>query len=95
MRQVIQVWLEDKPGALMRVAGILTAKGINIESVIMTPDPFETVASRMIIVADVEPRLRKRVIQEMNRLVNVFLAVDATEQQRGSQSAIREAEVPC
>lgn len=38
MRQVIEVRLEDKPGALMCVVGILTAMGSNIESLVLTSD---------------------------------------------------------
>jgi acetolactate synthase-1/3 small subunit len=78
MRQVIEVRLEDKPGALMRVVGILTAKGSNIESLVLTPDRLYEGTSKMTIAADVEPRLCRRVVQEMNRLVNVFVAHDVT-----------------
>lgn len=42
MQQIIRVWLENKPGALMRVAGILTAKGSNIESLTVMPDDRRT-----------------------------------------------------
>jgi acetolactate synthase-1/3 small subunit len=78
MRQVIEVRVEDKPGALMRVVGILTAKGSNIESLVLTPDRLCEGTSKMTIAADVEPRLCRRVVQEMNRLVNVFVAHDIT-----------------
>ena len=78
MDQVIQVRLENKPGALMRVAGILTATGSNIQSLILKPDALEEGISNMTIVADIEPRLRERVVQQMNRLVNVFSASDVT-----------------
>ena len=78
MDQVIHVRLENKPGALMRVAGILTATGTNIESLVLSPDAYEPGVSNMTIVADVEPRLRERVVQQINRLVNVFAASDIT-----------------
>jgi acetolactate synthase I/III small subunit len=78
MRQTIQVELEDKPGALMRVAGILTATGSNIESLLVAPVPFAAGTSCMIIVVEIEPRLRVRVVQQMNRLVNVLAARDIT-----------------
>lgn len=81
MEQVIQVWLENKPGALMRVTGILTAKGLNIESLVVGPDGEDRNVSKMTIVADIEARFRVRVIQEMNRLVNVILAQDTTANQ--------------
>jgi acetolactate synthase I/III small subunit len=78
MLQVISVLLENKPGALMRVTGLLSARGYNIESltVARTIDPD---LSRMSIVVDVDDRLRAQVIKQMNKLVNVLQASDLTE----------------
>ena len=81
MRQVIEIVLEDKPGALMRVAGILSATGTNIERLSVEPEPLRRGLSRMTIVAEVEERLRVRVIRQMSRLVNVLAAADVTEEQ--------------
>jgi acetolactate synthase I/III small subunit len=79
MRQVIQIELEDKPGALIRVAGVLTATGSNIDSLIVSPAPVKQGISSMMIVVEIEPRLRRRVIQLINRLVNVLDAQDITD----------------
>jgi len=78
MLQVISLLLENKPGALMRVTGLLSARGYNIESltVARTTDPT---LSRMTIVVDVEVHLRKQVIKQMNKLINVLQANDLTE----------------
>jgi acetolactate synthase-1/3 small subunit len=78
MLQVISLLLENKPGALMRVTGLLSARGYNIESltVARTTDPT---LSRMTIAVDVEPHLRKQVIKQMNKLINVLQATDLTE----------------
>ncbi|MBK7931351.1 MAG: acetolactate synthase small subunit [Bryobacterales bacterium] len=78
MLQVISLLLENKPGALMRVTGLLSARGYNIESltVARTTDPT---LSRMTIVVDVDAVLRKQVIKQMNRLINVLQAADLTE----------------
>lgn len=78
MLQIISLLLENKPGALMRVTGVLTARGFNIESltVARTIDPT---LSRMSIVVDVEPHLRGQVIKQMNKLVNVLQATDMTD----------------
>ena len=78
MLQIISLLLENKPGALMRVTGLLTARGYNIESltVARTLDPE---LSRMSIVVDVEPHLRTQVIKQMNKLVNVLQATDLTD----------------
>ena len=78
MLQLISLLMENKPGALMRVTGLLSSRGYNIESltVARTLDPE---LSRMSIVVDVEPNQRTQVIKQMNKLINVLQAVDLTE----------------
>src|SRR5215813_6710658 len=78
MLQIISLLLENKPGALMRVTGLLSQRGYNIESltVARTLDPE---LSRMTIVVDVEPALRQQVIKQMNKLINVLQANDMSE----------------
>lgn len=78
MLQIISVLLENKPGALLRVTGLLSARGYNIESltVARTMDPA---LSRMTIVVDVEERLRSQVVKQMNKLINVLQATDLTD----------------
>ena len=78
MLQVISLLLENKPGALMRVTGLLSQRGYNIESltVARTLDPE---ISRMTIVVEVEDPQRSQVIKQMNRLINVLQAVDLTD----------------
>jgi len=78
MLQIISLLVENKPGALMRITGVLSARGYNIESltVARTLDPE---LSRMSIVVDVDPSLRAQVIKQMNKLINVLQATDLTE----------------
>jgi acetolactate synthase I/III small subunit len=78
MLQLISLLVENKPGALMRITGVLSARGYNIESltVARTLDPT---LSRMTIVVDIEPQLRSQVIKQMNKLVNVLQASDLTD----------------
>ena len=78
MLQVISILLENKPGALLRVTGVLSARGYNIESLTVgrTLDPA---LSRMTIVVDVEDRLRGQVVKQMNKLINVLQATDLTD----------------
>src|SRR5580658_6042793 len=74
MLQVISILLENKPGALMRVTGLLTQRGYNIESltVARTLDPE---LSRMTIAVDVDDNIRPQV----NKLINVLQATDLTD----------------
>src|ERR1035441_333755 len=88
MLQIISLLLENKPGALMRVTGLLSQRGYNIESltVARTLDPE---LSRMTIVVDVDSLQRAQVIKQMNKLINVLQANDLTE----SPAVIKEAEI--
>jgi len=78
MLQIISLLVENKPGALMRITGVLSARGYNIESltVARTLDPE---LSRMTIAVDIDPQLRSQVIKQMNKLINVLQAVDLTD----------------
>src|SRR3984893_5001048 len=78
MIQIISLLVENKPGALMRITGLLSARGYNIESltVARTLDPT---LSRMTIKVDIDPGLRTQVIKQMNKLINVLQASDLTE----------------
>jgi acetolactate synthase-1/3 small subunit len=78
MLQIISLLMENKPGSLMRVTGLLSQRGYNIESltVARTLDPE---LSRMTIVVDVDPTLRQQVVKQMNKLINVLQATDLTE----------------
>src|SRR5580700_4449717 len=85
MLQVISILLENKAGALMRVTGLLSQRGYNIESltVARTLDPE---VSRMTIAVEVDSTLRQQVIKQMNKLINVLQATDLSE----SPSVFRE-----
>ena len=76
MNRTIRLWVEDKPGVLMRVAGVVTAKGANIHTLTVAPDPNRQGIAHITLVAEVEPRLTQRVVNEMNRLVQVLEAID-------------------
>ncbi len=78
MQQIISLLMENKLGALMRVTGLLSQRGYNIESltVARTLDPT---LSRMTITVDVEPTSKAQVIKQMNKLINVLQATDVTD----------------
>jgi acetolactate synthase-1/3 small subunit len=78
MLYVVLVLAENKPGVLLRVAGILSARGTNIErlSVEHTEDPE---VSRITMAFDLEPGHVERVIGKINNLVNVIEAKEVTQ----------------
>lgn len=78
MQQIISLLVENKPGALMRVTGLLSQRGYNIESLTVART-FDPTLSRMTIVVDVEANIRAQVIKQMNKLINVLQAADVTD----------------
>jgi acetolactate synthase I/III small subunit len=90
MKLTIHLCVEDKPGVLMRVAGIITAKGANIDALYVAPDPDQAGIARIILVAQVEPRLQQRIVNEMNRLVQVLVAADVTERKEDVARVLRD-----
>jgi acetolactate synthase-1/3 small subunit len=107
MQQVISLLLENKPGALMRVTGLLSQRGYNIESLTVART-LDATLSRMTITVDVEPAIRAQVIKQMNKLINILQATDVTEcpavnremvllrvraQQQSRTAILKEAEI--
>ena len=62
----------------MRVTGLLTARGYNIESLTVART-LDSGLSRMTIAVDIEPHGRRQLIKQMNKLINVLQATDLTE----------------
>jgi len=83
-QRVIRIWAEDRPGVLMRVANIITAKGVNIDRLTVVPESDRPGISQITITANLEPRFQQRVVNEMDRLINVFSARDVTEEEKMS-----------
>ena len=67
MTQLISLLVENKPGALMRVAGVLTSRGYNIESLTVAKTLDPTLSS-MTIVAQVSDENRPLLIKQITRL---------------------------
>lgn len=78
MLQTISLLVENKPGALMRITGVLSARGWNIDSLTVART-LDAEQSRMTIVVDIDPVLRRQVMKQMNKLINVLQATDLTE----------------
>lgn len=91
-QRTICVWAENKCGVLVRVVGIISAKGANIDRLIAFADQSRPGRSKILIVATLEHRLQERVVKEINRLVNVVWAVDVTDQNPCDGRILRHCE---
>jgi len=77
--QTVSLLLENKPGALARVVGVLSGLGYNIRSLTAAPaeDPSLTRAT-VVFETDADPMAYARVVGRLNKLIPILSAVDVT-----------------
>ena len=85
MLRTFRIWLENKPGALMRVTRVVTANGANIEALRMEPDPEEAAYALITMTAEIAPWNEERVLKEISRLDEVVVAEEVAEPPRGAR----------
>jgi acetolactate synthase I/III small subunit len=74
-RHTLSVLVENKPGLLVRVAGLFARRGFNIESLAVGPTEHEEI-SRMTIVVNCEDHPLEQVTKQLNKLINVLKIVE-------------------
>ncbi len=78
MRHIISLLLENEAGALSRVAGLFSARGYNIESLIVAPTEDPTL-SRMTIVTSGSDAVIEQIKKQLNKLIEVVAVMDLSE----------------
>ncbi len=78
MKHIIAVLLENEAGALSRVVGLFSARGYNIESLVVAPTEDASL-SRMTIVTSGSEEVIEQITKHLNRLIEVVKVVDLTE----------------
>jgi acetolactate synthase I/III small subunit len=74
-RHTLSVLVENKPGVLVRIAGLFSRRGFNIDSLAVGPTEHEEI-SRMTIVVDCADHPLEQVTKQLNKLVNVLKIVE-------------------
>ena len=78
MSRTLIALVEDKPGVLARVAGLLRRRAYNIES-LTVGHAQEPGISRMTIVLDSDQESASKIARHLNKLVNVLGVEDVTD----------------
>ena len=78
MKHIIAVLLENEACALSRVVGLFSARGYNIESLVVAPTEDASL-SRMTIVTSGSEEVIEQITKHLNRLIEVVKVVDLTE----------------
>jgi acetolactate synthase-1/3 small subunit len=74
---VISLYVNNKPGVLVRVAVVFARRGYNIDSLVVSPGARGDF-SRMTIACSGDPETLEQIIRQLAKLVDVVHAIDHT-----------------
>jgi acetolactate synthase I/III small subunit len=78
MRHIISILMENEAGALSRVAGLFSARGYNIESLIVAPTEDPSL-SRMTLVTSGNEEIIEQIKKQLNKLIDTVKLLDLSE----------------
>ena len=79
MKHIISALVENQPGVLARVIGLISGRGYNIHSLNVAPTQDPT-TSRMTMVVPGDDRVLEQVTKQLNKLVDVIKVIDLTSE---------------
>lgn len=77
MRHIVSMLMQNEAGALVRVAGMFSQRGFNIESLNVAPTEDETV-SRLTLVTTGSDTVVEQINRQLLKLVDVIAVLDMT-----------------
>lgn len=80
MRHTISILVENKSGALTRIAGMFSGRGFNIDSLNVGPT-LDSTASRMTIVVRGDDKVLEQVTKQLDKLVDVIDVQDFRDEE--------------
>ncbi len=78
MKHIITALVENQPGVLARIVGLISGRGFNIESLNVAPTQDPT-TSRMTMKVPGDDRVLEQVTKQLNKLVDVIKVSDLTQ----------------
>lgn len=78
-RHTISLLVENKFGALTRIAGLFSGRGFNIDSLTVAPTVDPTI-SRMTIVTRDNGQIIEQILKQLRKLIDVIKVVDLCEE---------------
>ena len=77
MNYLLSVLVENRPGVLSRVTGLISRRGFNIESLTVAPTEDENL-SRMTIIVEADEVGFEQITKQLHKLVSVYKISDLT-----------------
>jgi acetolactate synthase-1/3 small subunit len=78
MQHVITALVENQPGVLARIVGLISGRGYNIDSLNVAPTHDASV-SRLTMTVPGDDRVLEQVMKQLNKLVDVIKVADLTK----------------
>ena len=78
MKHIITALVENQPGVLARIVGLISGRGYNIESLNVAPTHDPT-ASRLTMKVQGDDRVLEQVTKQLNKLIDVIKVADLTQ----------------
>ena len=79
-RHILSVLVENKPGVLSRVTGLVSRRGFNIESLTVGPTEDQTL-SRLTIIMIADDVAYEQITKQLHKLISVHKITDLTQEQ--------------
>ena len=87
MKHIITALVENKPGVLARIVGLISGRGYNIETLNVGPTQDPT-TSKMTMVVPGDDHVLEQVIHQVGKLVDVLEVVDVTRRRHLNRELI-------
>ena len=81
MKHVLSVLVENKPGVLSRVTGLISRRGFNIESLSVGPTEDPTM-SRVTAIVKADEVAYEQITKQLHKLISVHKITDLTDEGR-------------
>ena len=79
MRHILSVLVENKPGVLSRVTGLISRRGFNIESLSVGPTEDATM-SRVTAIVKADEVAYEQITKQLHKLISVHKITDLTDE---------------
>ena len=79
MKHILSILVENKPGVLSRVTGLISRRGFNIDSLSVGPTEDPTM-SRITVIVKADDVAYEQITKQLHKLVSVYKISDLTKE---------------
>ena len=81
MKHTISVLVENKPGVLARVAGLFSARGYNIASLVVSETLDPAISYMTMVVEAEDEKILEQIKKQLNKLIDIITVTDFTKRE--------------